>query len=236
MNKICIDNILKNNVPVIFPDTCILLDILRFPRFTKGTEINQNSIKSAKRICESLRDEFKVVSVIAELVNYETPKNIKSVIHHEKENYLDYIKRTQYVKGWSREIGMKFISSTLDYQEAIQRCVSIQKEWICNSMIALATDELESRAMFRVTNHIPPAKLGKNSEGDCLILETCLELARELQEAKFPHPIVFASSNTKEFIDRATGDLFPNIKNEFEILNIEYASSLIDAAYELKLI
>lgn len=236
MNNVYIDKILKRNVPVLFPDTCILLDILRYPRFTKGKEINRNSIKSAKRICESLQNDCKVVSVIAERVNYEIPKNKDSVIHHEKENHLEYIKRTQYVKGWSREIGIKYISSTLDYEEAIQRCKKIQREWLRNSLIALSTDELERRAMFRVTNYIPPAKKGKDSESDCLILETCLELARQLQEEEFPHLIVFASSNTKEFVDRTTGDLFLNIKDEFDNLNIFFARSLYDAAYQLKLI
>ena len=60
---------------------------------------------------------------------------------------------------------------------------------------------------------------------DCVVVEAYLEAARQLRSAGLTAPIVFASSNTKEYHAPNTSHLQPGIASDFGAVPMEYAPS-----------
>ena len=70
---------------------------------------------------------------------------------------------------------------------------------------------------------------------DCVILETYLDHVRELREGGLTAPIVFVSSNTKDYAEPSGGMVRNDIKDEFESLELEYAPNMAAAKHMLNL-
>lgn len=61
---------------------------------------------------------------------------------------------------------------------------------------------------------------------DSMNLEQILELARLLSDsAPFPHPIVFVSSNTRDFAAPNGIDIHPELKAEYDAVTLSYSTS-----------
>ena len=76
---------------------------------------------------------------------------------------------------------------------------------------------------------------GKIPYKDCVILETYLERVRELREDGLTAPIVFVSSNTRDYAEHSEARVRNDIKDEFESLELEYAPNMAAAKHMLKL-
>ena len=236
MKQVNISRIIEMNAPLIFPDTCIFLYILRFPQNTKVKNIDETSIKSAKMISEAVSILGHVVSVIAEQVKVEIAVNLDSVIQNTESELHAFNSKIQNINRWSEELGFEFEIHTYDYSDAVIKCRKILDDWMSASLISPTTLELIRRSNARVSLMRTPSKKGKSSINDCIIVETCLDIASILRKLNFKKDIIFASSNTQEFLDGAKGKLREDIKNEFDCFQINYAWSLQDAVTQLKLL
>ncbi|TGO03379.1 hypothetical protein PN36_07785 [Candidatus Thiomargarita nelsonii] len=67
-----------------------------------------------------------------------------------------------------------------------------------NCIILNNQDNLKLRALDRVVFQKAPARKGGQIK-DCIIVEEYLELAQQLHSSEFSCPLVFISSNTKDF-------------------------------------
>jgi hypothetical protein len=76
-----------------------------------------------------------------------------------------------------------------------------------------------------VNRAITPARKGKDSVKDCVVIETYLEAVGALRDAGAAMPIVFASSNVKDYCDES-GRLKSDIVQEFAALRLEFAPNL----------
>jgi hypothetical protein len=88
------------------------------------------------------------------------------------------------------------------------------------------TTDIASRAFNRVSRAITPARRGKDSMKDCVVIETYLDIIATLRSAGLRTPIVFASSNTKDYAQENSSRLKSDLAAEFTALNIEYAPNL----------
>jgi hypothetical protein len=92
----------------------------------------------------------------------------------------------------------------------------------------LADDTLKARATARAIDRRRPAR--KGTVKDSIMTEEFLELARQLRSAKFAKPIVFLSSNTKDFCTGGGRALAADLVTEFDPLDLEFAIKWTDAA------
>ena len=70
---------------------------------------------------------------------------------------------------------------------------------------------------------------------DCVILETYLEYIRKLRDDGIKTPVVFVSSNTRDYAGTRGAVVRDDIKSEFDELGLEYAPNLAAARHFLKL-
>ena len=117
------------------------------------------------------------------------------------------------------------------------RCREVGNRWLKIGHSVPRTEQIISRAYFRSTQAIPPARSGKDSIKDCVILETYLDRVRELREDGLTAPIVFLSSNTKDYaeLSEEEAEVRNDIKDEFRTLELEYAPNMAAAKHLLKL-
>lgn len=220
-------------IPLILPDTCILLDILRSPR---RDNVDAHSVNSAKTIVESISVTGTVASLIANQVLDEFNDN-KDKVRTETEDSLRKLQtELTRINGWSAALGVAGMANMTHGLGALSQCDVLASKWFACSIHEPTTDELTGRAHRRMMQRITPARMGKDSFKDCLVVETHLKVARELRAQNFVAPIVFASSNTAEFVERPGSQLHADIAQEFETLGIVYARTLHEAAFRLGLV
>lgn len=70
---------------------------------------------------------------------------------------------------------------------------------------------------------------------DCVIVEAYLEVAQHLRAAGLDKPIVFTSSNTKEYFEPNTRHLPADIASDLRAVGMEYAPNFGAAKHFLDL-
>ena len=98
-----------------------------------------------------------------------------------------------------------------------------------------AAAHIASRAFLRLNQARAPARKGKDSMKDCVVIETYLDVAARLRAAGLKSKIVFASSNTKDYTGDTRRALRPDLAEEFALLEMEYAPNLAAARHLLGL-
>jgi hypothetical protein len=93
--------------------------------------------------------------------------------------------------------------------------------------------EIASRALLRLNQARTPARKGRDSMKDCVVIETYLDAVGELRAAGLESKIVFVSPNTKDYAGEPGRALKPDLAQEFATLGMEYAPNLAAAKHLL---
>ena len=92
--------------------------------------------------------------------------------------------------------------------------------------------EFLANASSRSIEGRPPAKKGKDSIKDCLIIESYFRLACTVQDNKFSCKMVFITSNKHDY-EQDYRCLHPDLREEFDSVGLDYLPSWSAARYEL---
>ncbi len=83
--------------------------------------------------------------------------------------------------------------------------------------------DIERKAYARIAANKAPSKKGQQAK-DCLVIESYLHIAGQLRGHQFRQQIVFWSTNTRDYSERAgSGKLHPDLIAEFDAVNMAYA-------------
>jgi len=214
--------------PILFIDTCSLLDIMRDP--TRDA-LKINEIEAAVQLAD-IADVGGVHLAIAEQVSIEFAMHDQRVQDdaHQKlgklRNTLDTLNKLSGILGSPGAID----HSHLDDHVSLAR--NLVDRWLIKSDIISTPSEAPTKAFTRMNANRAPATRGKESSKDCLILETYLSAATELRAAGVTSPIVFVSSNTREFLTGGSV-LKPEIVDDFAPSQIDYAPNVAAAKHRL---
>jgi hypothetical protein len=100
--------------------------------------------------------------------------------------------------------------------------------------IVKARQALYRRAFHRISMNVRPARRGKDSAKDCLIVETYLETARVLRANDFQHDIVFLTTNPTDYEEKGRPKiLHPELLADFAAVNLAYQATFMAARYSL---
>lgn len=207
--------------PVIFFDTCTLLDIVRS---ATRKDIHSEIVSSATTLISLFDDKWLLAT---EVVNKEWQNNIDNVerevrnaisnLHNNALMFQETLKYSPSVDKW--DYSKDFKSYKLEKE---LRSVS---DNLRKSLILIKDDEnCILRANKRVVNGIAPASKGKAEFKDCSIIEHYLELSRKLKSLNFVYPVFFVSSNKNDF--GTEYDIKEPLKTDFENTNLKYLNNL----------
>ena len=213
-------------------DTCIILDVIRDP--TRSDIRTQEQIASMDLLHLAECGEDLVV-LVADQVHEEFLANVDTVqkdARNALSKFRDLASKLDQLSDLHGAPG-RIDPSHLDDHEV--RCRNVANRWLRTSTPIPQSEQIVSRAFKRVTQARTPAKKGKDSMKDCVILETYLEHIRKLRDDGITNPMVFVSSNTKDYAGTGGAVVRDDIRSEFDELGLEYAPNMGAAKHFLKL-
>ena len=223
--------VIKAASPVLFLDTCIILDIVRAPILKK---MRVHEIKAVHTvIARATQDIPKVSLIISEQVKREFLDNIDKVeeethkeIQETQDRVIEILERMDALSPINHISSANEISlgSPAKGRQLAEQIVQI-------STILEADNDDSAKAVNRVISVEPPATKGNQSVKDCLIIENYLRLARALCGSDFSQNMVFATSNNRDY--QQGSRLHPNLRKEFELIDLEYSPNWSAVRYEL---
>lgn len=219
------------NKPILCVDTCSVLDILRDPtrknfgahEAQAALELNE-AFKSNMAFClvaGQVHDEF-VEHVAA--IEEGTDKAIKQLC-----KTLDHVHQLAATLGGTGKLDV----SSLDGHGRRSRAVA--EQMLTYGMLLPTETNIVGMAFKRMSEPRTPARRGKDSMKDCVVIETYFAQIRELRNAGHSAPIVFVSSNVTDYMGEARRTLVTDIAIEFDALSLGFAPNLPAAKFSLGL-
>jgi hypothetical protein len=176
----------------------------------------------------------RLVTLIGDQVRIELADHIDA-IEEEAKTALEKLRaRMARVDAVAAEFGAagKALSDHWDGHSIRARMTT--NRWIAASEIAPQSAAVAGRALTRVNKALAPARRGKESMKDCVVLETYLDVVTQLRAAGLASPVVLLSSNTRDYTDERR-QLRPELVSELAALSMEYAPNFGAAKHLLGL-
>ena len=217
--------------PVLCFDTCTALDLMRDP--TRDT-VRAHERQAALDLLKAFNDS-EAVLLMAEQVRKEFNENNDGVEQEAKqalENLRKQIQRIDKVASVYGAVGQTNLDHLDDH---VIRSQEIANKWISAATLIQQGSDILSHAGHRVLEVRTPAKKGKDSFKDCVVIETYLDIVAKLRQAGLSTPTVFVSSNVKDYSEVTGTRPQDDLAKEFETLNLEYTPNLAAAKHFLGL-
>src|SRR5437667_1316233 len=221
--------IIAQPAPVLLPDTCALLDVVRAPirnssyLITLAGQLSELAAASPKRLHV----------VISHTVTLEWNVHLAETVT-EVETALQAMRQSLQAM---REACMALqLAPPAELSTDLGNLPALLREratGLYDAALVLGEDsECLSRAFARQALPRRPARQGKGMN-DCTILEHALSLCSQLQAEGFSPLRVFSSSNTADY---CTGRaLHPELAPEFTAAGLQFAPDLRTARHRLGL-
>jgi hypothetical protein len=218
--------------PVLFVDTCALLDLMRDP--TRGT-FSAGDIEAALRLLEraerrndnlwlpiaaQVLDELRDNQANVKLEAGEKIRRLEETIHHVQSILAAYGLQTT-------AIAPTLVSS--NFPDTANRVV---ERYFSAGLKTRNPRNIEKKAYARMAANRAPSSKGQQTK-DCAVIESYLSLARQLRAQNFSGRIVFFTTNKKDYSDIANRSLHPDLVPEFAAVNLTYATNFQMAEHQL---
>lgn len=204
-------------------DACGILDLVR----------SQYRLEAPPRLLEtalwalgaSTHFPAEIHLVVFSQVKDEIQRNITDERRRLKEHVSTLGNTGHAVLSRSEAIAWK--DAILKIEETL---ANLPEAWIDASHLVSPDPACVSRANARLAGGVAPGKRGSSNAGDCLIAEHLLEMAAILRNAGFRRPILFVSSNVRDF---GRNVLKAPLDSQFEAVGIDYLPHIEAAMAQL---
>ena len=216
--------------PVVCADTCSILDVMRDP--TRDDARVHNAI-AALHMVAKMEANGELVCLLAEQVKLELADHLQPIQDEAKKRLSNLTDRVNRVNTIAALFGP---GATVDLAHFVGhevRARAMVDRWINVAEVVPQRPEIAGRAVARVIGPRAPARQGKDSTKDCIVIETYFDMIRALRGAGLQSKIVFLSSNTTDYTNSQHGGLHDDLKPDFAALSIEYAPNAGAARHAL---
>jgi predicted nucleic acid-binding protein len=224
--------LVASGVPVLCLDTCTVLDVMRDPT---RESVRAHEQQAALDLLSAMEAGTDLEGLIAEQVRFEFDANAKAV-EEEAVRALrklrDDITRVDAVAAVFGAVGQADLRHLDDH---VARSRAVVDRWMAAVKLVPQGAEIASRALLRVNQVRTPARKGRDSMKDCVVIETYLDAITAARAAGLTSKVVFVSSNTKDYAGEIGTALKQDLAQEFANIGIEYAPNLAAAKHLLGL-
>jgi PIN domain len=214
--------IVQANVPVVCLDTCSVLDVIRDP--SRDTSQPHDAV-AAMALLQALQSGSGLVCLLADQVQIELGTHLQPVVAEAQRGLQKLRAHVSRVDGLVSAFGATVSTDLSPWDHHVAKSSNVVHQWIQASTVAPQSASVQSRAFSRVMRAQAPARKGKDSLQDCVVLETYLEAVDELRRNGLTSTVVFLSSNTNDYSESSTvkSQLHPELVPEFAARNMLYA-------------
>lgn len=227
-----ISRLVGMGLPVLCVDTCTVLDVVRDITRESVTPADVNAGLALLAMAEV---GSGLTVLMAEQVSLEISGNAANVEQEAQTALEKFLAQAQRIHDVAEAYGARGPLQVLHLDGHVRRARPVLNRWLQVAQVVPHNDGVASRALRRVNEPRTPARRGKESMKDCVIVEVYIETASQLRAAGMTAPIVFASSNTREYFAPNTRHLQEDIAADFAAVSIEYAPNWGAAKHSLGL-
>lgn len=207
-------NIYSNHPrPVLFWDTCALLDIIRF--LTRIETIDNPQVYKNISTIYSKVKWGKIYSVASTVNSKEWDDHVDDAISLLDKNLPKIINCSKMIVEAHNNINHVADSMPIINPKSVKDHILDMARTIVKKTIFLEVDkEVAFNALERITNKRPPSNAAKNSKAefkDCAIWETMLELSRKINSTGIQKTKLFFTTNIDDFCTKNTGFPFASL-------------------------
>ncbi|MCP2221701.1 PIN domain-containing protein [Bradyrhizobium elkanii] len=217
---------------VLCLDTCIILDIMRDPTRDNASP---NDRAAALSLLSDMETGARLVVLLAEQVSIEFGEHLGPVEEDAKRAIVRLRDRLVRLDAINTALGGQGAVDISHYDDFVPRSKCVVERIVAAATAVPQSDEITARAFRRMNEARTPATKGKQSMKDCAVIETYLDAVGELRRAGLTSPVVFASSNIKDYAGESGSALRTDLAAEFTALGMEYAPNLSAAKHFLGL-
>lgn len=176
-----VDALLARGLPILLLDTCAVLDVVR--------DITRDSMKASDveagiRLLEHAEAAPpRLIVMAADQVANELAENLPGVEQEARDRLARLQSSVSQVHEIAELFGAGVAPDTTVWDDHVARARAVVDRWTAVSTRAPETAQTQGRVFARVMAPRIPARKGKDSTKDCLIVETYLEAAAELRAA-----------------------------------------------------
>jgi hypothetical protein len=218
-----VNDVTANPAPVLFLDTCILLDVVRSPLRNKPDEVRFGRI-----FLDAVQKSPKTIHLlIPSPVATEWNTHIL-----EREN--ECRTAVDACNAVSAICGHLALPAVAVLPAAVLTMPAVLRQLSTDLLAACVTIDHDADALGRAVNRIvasthPVKRPDSKGATDAVILEHAVETTGQLRNAGFAGNCLFVSSNTKDYAAPGSTNLHLQLAPAFNHVNLEYAVSLTDA-------
>lgn len=225
IDEVC-SEIIKIDKPLLFIDTCTILDIVRV---LYRDEIPNSNTDSALKIIE-LSQQGELQLIIADKVEEEFSKHIDATINSVEKEISNLNKRVVSIAQFQESISkMQLNISDLNSLKCHNEAGSVAKKLLEECLTIKRNDTYIVNARKRVEAGQAPAKRGKAEQSDCEIIECFFDMCLKLRHKNFMERITFITSNTSDF--GSIGKPHSPLDSEFQEADANFTTGLGHALY-----
>lgn len=213
--------------PLLFIDTCSLLDIVRGQR----DEFTPDNARAAVKIVE-LIEAGKLTLVLPQQITIELQDNLADVQKDGTKSVRglnDRVTQMHEVMAAFGGVGPVIALPAPQHYEALADAVVAR--YLAKAHISDTTPTAMEKAGQRVITATAPARTGKQSFKDCLVLESCIETLAAARALGFAAGAHFMSTNVAEYADSMKKGLHPQLVAEFTALGLDFSKNFLELRY-----
>lgn len=213
-------NTIPADKPILFWDTCALLDMLRIPYRDK---YDINLLISYERISDMIK-RGDIVSLTSSIVDIEFDNHYGGTLN-ELRRSVGKVKRQakEYTDYMSDDHLKSSIKTEIDRIEIEQRLLNVLDDVTRNTILVNGNKKLDKIAKDRVIYKVAPVSV-KGEYKDCYIWATFVSLIKDLNPTKLS---CFATTNVRDYKQKNNSsplqqllddcDFNANVKAAFDI-------------------
>ncbi|RDD92966.1 hypothetical protein DTW89_10790 [Acidovorax sp. BoFeN1] len=214
--------IVQANAPVLCLDTCSVLDVVRDPY--RETSQPHDAV-AAMDLLQAMESGNRLVGLLADQVHQELATHLPEIEDEARRGLQKLRSHISRVDGLVSALGAPVRTNLSHWDQHVANAASAVRRWIGASTAAPESTAIPNRAYARVMQVRAPARKGKDSLQDCVVLETYLETVAELRQHGLTTTVVFLSSNTNDYgTPTSRSQLQPSLAAEFAAFGMRYAS------------
>ncbi len=214
--------------PIVFLDTCALLDVVRAPL--------RNAAGNVEAPAELLTGATRNPPTVHLVIACPTPTEWGAHIDEAVQDCENAVNSVRTVSASCTFVGLPALGPLPAGLATLpDRLKTLSKNLLDEAILLDKDGDALSRAIGRIINARKPARKGGQGAKDAAILEHAVSLVDALLVGGFVGLRVFVSSNTDDFATAKTTAIHPDIKPVFDPpRDIRYFVSLSAAVMWLK--
>lgn len=219
------------DLPVLFIDTCSILDPIRTP--LRPDELH-GCIEAAQELLQFVTTTpARCMLIIASFVHGEWLAHAGPEADKLRDHLVRVDAESDRLHRFCGLVGIAppFPQPGYRLLPLADRLHNLSRQ-VCDAAIRLDQDQnCIIRAHGRASTYTPPSRKGGEVK-DATIIEECLEVSRRLQATGFARKQVFCTSNTKDYCE--SGRLHQVLAVDLGAVSLGFATNLPWAVHEIK--